>query len=343
MDVRDLPKVVLHDHLDGGLRPATVAELAAECGYRELPSTDPVALADWFDQGRSGSLGRYLRAFAHTVGVMQGEDAIRRVAHESLVDAAADGVVHLESRFAPSLLTRGGLGHLDVLAAASEGFARAAAETGASWGIIVDAMRQEDDSELVADVAVAAQDLGVVGFDLAGPEAGYPASRHRIACERVLEAGLGLTIHAGEAAGPPSIADALDCGAMRIGHGYRVVEDCTVVDGSIRSMGPVAEAVHDRRIPLEICPWSNAHTGGFAMAGHPVDVLHRAGFVITISTDNRLMSRTSASREFAALVDVFGWGPDELAAVTVAAAEASFLPEGERRLLVDRVRSVNVV
>lgn len=341
MDVREQPKVVLHDHLDGGLRPGTVVELAAEHGYEGLPSTDPDRLADWFDQGRSGSLTRYLAAFEHTTAVMQVPEAIERVAYESLVDAAGDGVVHLESRFAPSLLTRRGLDRMAVLEAASSGFRRAADETGASWGIIVDAMRQDTDSDVVAEVAVAATDLGVVGFDLAGPEDGFPAGRHRAACELVLAAGLGLTIHAGEAAGPDSIADALACGAERIGHGYRIVEDCVVADGEVVALGLIAATVLERRIPLEICPWSNAHTGGFTVDEHPVDLLYRAGFAVTISTDNRLMSRTSASRELATLVEVHGWGPDEVDHVTSTAVDAAFVTDEVRRRLRDQVRSVN--
>ncbi len=341
MDTAALPKVVLHDHLDGGLRPRTVIELAAACGYDGLPSTDPEPLADWFDQGRAGSLAGYLEAFVHTVAVMQDADAIERVAYESLIDAAEDGVIHLESRFAPSLLTTGGLDRLAAVEAAATGFRRAEDETGATWGIIVDAMRQDRDSSEVAEVAAAARDLGVVGFDLAGPEAGHPARRHRAACERVLEAGLGLTIHAGEAAGPPSIADALDCGAQRIGHGYRVIEDCTVRDGAIVDLGDVAATVVERAVPLEICPWSNVHTGGIGIEDHPVRLLAEAGFAVTISPDNRLMSRTSASHEFAALVDHHGWGPAEIERATMTAVAAAFIPPSTRRRLADRVHSVN--
>ncbi len=337
MDLVALPKVVLHDHLDGGLRPETIIELAADAGYDGLPTTDPEALADWFDQGTSGSLERYLAAFDHTVAVMQRPEHIERVAHESLVDAAADGVIHLECRFAPSLLTQGGLSRLEAIEAAAAGFRRAAAETGAGWGIIVDAMRQDTDSEAVAEVAAAARDLGVVGFDLAGPEAGHPARDHRAACDRAREAGLGLTIHAGEGAGPDSVADAVAVGAERIGHGFRLIEDCRVDDGRIVELGPIARTVHERRIPLELCPWSNTHTGGLDMEDHPADALRAAGFVVTLSPDNRLMSRTSASAEYRAMVDTFGWGPTEVLAAAQDAAEAAFLPAGDRAVLGDRI------
>ncbi|MEX1288105.1 MAG: adenosine deaminase, partial [Acidimicrobiia bacterium] len=199
------------------------------------------------------------------------------------------------------------------------------------------AMRQDTDSEAVAEVAVAARDLGVVGFDLAGPEAGHPASDHRAACERALEAGLGLTIHAGEGAGPESVADAVAVGAERIGHGFRLIEDCRVVGGRIVELGPIARTVHERRIPLELCPWSNTHTGDFDMADHPAEALRAAGFVVTLSPDNRLMSRTSASAEYRAMVDTFGWDARTVAVVARAAAEAAFVSDERRRHLLGLV------
>ena len=337
MDFASLPKVVLHDHLDGGLRPATIVELAAEYGYTDLPTTDFEALEQWFDQGLSGSLEQYLAAFDHTVAVMQHPEAVERVAYESLVDAANDGVIHLESRFAPSLLTGGGMDRLEALGAAAAGFRRAESETAATWGLIVDAMRQDSDSDDVAEVAIAAKDLGVVGFDLAGPEAGFPASRHRGACETVLAAGLGLTIHAGEAAGPRSILDALDCGAQRIGHGFRIIDDCVVTDGEIVDLGPVARRVHEGRIPLEICPISTTHTTGMPVADHPIDLLRRAGFVVTVSPDNRLMSRTTTSGEYRLLATTFGWGPSEFDHVGRAAAGAIFGTGSLRTVVRDRL------
>ncbi len=346
MDFASLPKVVLHDHLDGGLRPATIVELAAEYGYAKLPTSDVDALEQWFDQGLSGSLERYLEAFDHTVGVMQHPEAVERVAYESLVDAASDGVIHLESRFAPSLLTKGSMSRSDAIAAAVAGFRRAEAQTGTTWGLIVDAMRQESDSAAAAEVAIAAADLGVVGFDLAGPEAGHPASRHRKACDTVLGAGLGLTIHAGEAAGPRSILDALDCGAQRIGHGFRVIDDCTVSDGEIVDLGPIARRVHEGRIPLEVCPISNTHTTGMAVVDHPIDLLRRAGFVVTVSPDNRLMSRTSMSGEYRLLATTFAWEPSDFHEIGRAASEVIFGPSslrtGVRERLAERTRPANL-
>lgn len=332
MDLQALPKVVLHDHLDGGLRPATVVELAAARGYRGLPTTDAAELGAWFEQTGAGSLEGYLATFAHTIAVMQSAEEIERVAHEALVDAAEDGAVHLESRFAPSLHREDGLTRQEVLAAAARGFASASRSTGVSWGIIVDAMRQHDDSLEVVEAAIDCRDLGVVGFDLAGPEGGFPPDLHLDACLRAREANLGLTIHAGEDDGPESIRLAIQrCGAQRIGHGFRVIEDCTVIGGCIVELGPVASFVRDHRVPLEICPRSNTHTTDLTIEQHPVGMLLDAGFTVTISPDNRLMSHTSMTAEFGDLVRHHGWGPDELRAVTTNATIAAFITEPRRR------------
>ncbi len=332
-----LPSVVLHDHLDGGLRPETVLDLADAVGY-ELPADDPVELADWFDQGRSGSLERYLEAFAHTVAVMQTEEAIVRVAREAVEDLASDGVVYAEIRFAPHLLTRGGLSSDAVVEACLEGMRGDAATTGLEWGIILDAMRQDDDSLEVARLAVRHADDGVVGFDLAGPEAGFPPDRHLPAIRHVAAAGMRLTIHAGEAAGLPSIASAVNvCRTERIGHGIEVVADCDVRDGEIVATGRLATQIRDRRLPLEICPTSNLHTRGWAPSEHPVGMLYRAGFAVTLNTDNRLMSRTSMSQEFSLVSEHHGFGIDDLAIVTRTALEAAFCSLDLKRRLWERV------
>jgi adenosine deaminase len=329
-DLAGLPKVVLHEHLDGGLRPATVIELARETGYRELPTTDPDDLAVWFDQGESGSLERYLEAFRHTVAVMQTPEALERVAAEAVEDLAADGVVYAELRFAPSLHMERGLGRRRIIEAVLAGLRRE--PEGCDTALIVDAMRQDDDSdEVVAAALESAADL-LVGFDLAGPEAGFPASRHLSACRTAREGGLGITIHAGEGAGPESIADALDCGAERIGHGVRIVEDLGVTGGAVTRIGPIARRLLEDRIPLEVCPTSNVHTRAFpSLAAHPVGLLHRAGFVVTLNTDNRLMSRTSMTDEWEAVVRHHGFGLDDLRAVTDHAVAAAFCGDDVRR------------
>jgi adenosine deaminase len=334
-----LPKVVLHDHLDGGVRPATIIDLARQHDYRELPAWDPESLADWFDQGKSGSLERYLQAFRHTVAVMQTPGALQRIAAEAVADLAADGAVYAEIRFAPSLHGATGLDRDAVIEATLDGLREGSAATGCEVGLIVDAMRQDTDSEAVVEAALSHRGRGVVGFDLAGPEAGFPASNHLRACRRAVEGGLGLTIHAGEAAGLRSIADALEpCGAARIGHGIRIVEDLVVAAGAVTNFGPVARRILEREIPLEVCPTSNFHTGACpSPAAHPVGLLHRAGFPVTVNTDNRLMSRTSMTDELLGVVRHHGFEFADLRKVTLTAVEAAFCSEDVRERIRTRV------
>ncbi len=332
LEIATLPKVVLHDHLDGGLRPSTVIALAAAVGYLDLPSLDERALAAWFDQSNSVSLVDYLAAFEQTVSVMQTPAALERVARESVEDHAADGVVYAEIRFAPSLHLREGLTRSRVIQAVLDGLAEGEASTGTVARVIIDAMRQENDSVEVAAAAADFAGRGVVGFDLAGPEAGFPASAHREALAIVRKSGLHLTIHAGEGAGPASISDALDAGAERLGHGVRIVEDVVVNEGQIVEFGPVARRVREDGIPLELCPYSNFHTGAVPPGSpHPARMLLRAGFDVTLNPDNRLMSRTSMSREFALARSGMGFSDDELRAVTDHAVQAAFCDERARR------------
>lgn len=339
MQIGSLPKVLLHDHLDGGLRPTTILQLAAESGYAGLPTDDPEELMAWFDQGRSGSLSRYLEAFEHTIAVMQTGPAIERVAYECGIDLAADGVVYFESRFAPTLFTEAGLTRRATLEAASRGFARARDESGIEWAIIVDAMRQQTDSADVARVAIESEDLGVVGFDLAGPEAGFPPDDHLEACRMIREANMGLTIHAGEADGPDSMWRALQlCGAHRVGHGYRIIDDCSVEDGRIVRMGSLATYVRNFKVPLELSPYSNTHTAGIAMSAHPIRLLHDAGFNVTVNTDNRLMSRTSMTREMTALVADLGFGLRDLERLTMRALKAAFCDQSVKDRLYRGIR-----
>ena len=333
-----LPKVVLHDHLDGGLRPATILELAREQGYAGLPETDPAALSGWFFQGESATLERYLEAFDQTLAVLQTAAALERVAREAVLDLAADGAVYAELRFAPMLHLRRGLTPEQVIGAVLAGCGAGRRRTGIPASVIVCAMRQEDDAAAVAALGAAFAGRGVVGFDLAGPEAGFPASRHRAACRAAVAGGLRLTLHAGEGAGVESIADALGCGAERLGHGVRLVEDLTVREGRVVGMGAVAAQVHARGIPLEVCPSSNLHTGTFPSAErHPVGLLHRAGFAVTLSPDNRLMSGTSMTAEFALAVEHHGFSVDDLRTVTLRAVEGAFCDPGTRGEVRERV------
>ncbi|MDX1691162.1 MAG: adenosine deaminase [Acidimicrobiia bacterium] len=333
-----LPKAVLHEHLDGGLRPATILELAEASGYDALPETAVDALADWFDQGASGSLERYLSSFAHTVAVMQTAPALQRVAREAVEDLADDGVVYAEIRFAPSLHTAEGLDRAAVLDAVLTGLEEGRQRTGIDIGVIVDAMRHEDDSGAVAAAAVGARDRGVVGFDLAGPEEGHPPGRHRDALEHAAAGGLRLTIHAGEAAGVESIAGALEAGAERLGHGLRIIDDCRVEGGEIVEVGAIATRVVLGEITLELCPSSNVGTGAVAsVADHPIEMLRRAGFPVTVNTDNRLMSRTTMTRELALLVEDHGWDAATIRRVTDRAVDAAFCDDATRERVRRRV------
>jgi adenosine deaminase len=334
--VAQLPKVVLHDHLDGGLRPETLLDLADAAGYDDLPGQDAAEVAAWMEQGTSGSLERYLEAFRHTVAVMQTPDAMARVAYEALEDLAADGVVYAELRFAPSLNTRDGMTLEEVLEAALDGMRRAERDHGIAWGLIVDALRHERQADPIARAAIRFFHAGVVGFDLAGPELGHPPDEHLAECRLVREAGLGLTLHAGEADGPQSIWRAFGrCHAQRIGHGVRIVEDTVVRNGEIVRLGGLARTLRDLRVPLELCPTSNVHTGvASSLATHPVGMLHRAGFTVTLNTDNRLISRVTMTDEYHHAVVDHGFGAADLEQVTVNALEAGFGDWDRRRALI---------
>lgn len=323
-----VPSVLLHDHLDGGLRPTTVLELAEASGYSELPSTDLNDLASWFDQSQSGSLENYLKAFDHTIGVMQTAEAIERVAYEASQDLSADGVVYAELRFCPPLHTARGLRPIQVIEAVASGLRMGEETTGMAWGLIIDSLRHLHDAEKMVRLALSARNLGVVGFDIAGPEAGYPPADHVAGFRLAREQGLRITIHAGESAGANGvayIASSMDvCGSERLGHGVQLIEDCIVKDGEIAHIGPVAERVRSRRIALEMCPASNLATGNLTPESHPVGLLHRAGFNVTLSTDNRLMSNTSMTKEFAFVQQHHGFDNDDLVNVTKRSLDAAF-------------------
>jgi adenosine deaminase len=333
------PKALLHDHLDGGLRAGTVVELAAEHGYRSLPTTDVDDLARWFHRGaKRNDLVLYLETFAHTVGVMQHRDAIERVAAECAQDLAADGVVYAEVRFAPELHTEAGLTLDEVVAAVLDGFRRGAAGTDLVIRAILSAMRTAARSQEIAELAVRWRDRGVVGFDIAGAEAGHPPTRHLDAFHLVQRENFHSTIHAGEAFGLPSIWEALQfCGAERLGHGVRIVDDIAGEPGGER-LGRLAEYVRDRRVPLELCPTSNVNTGVCpSIAAHPIGMLRRLRFRVTVNTDNRLMSNTSMTREFTQLADAFGWGLEDFQWMTVNAVKSAFAHFEERLAIINGV------
>lgn len=370
--LRALPKVVLHDHLDGGLRPQTVLELSRELGIAPPGAADALGaadtgaegadgavsadiagagaaspdaataqqVADWFARSAdSGSLERYLATFSRTLALLQTAPALQRVAREFVEDMAADGVVYAETRWAPHLHLEGDLSLEQAVDAVQAGLEEGMAAARAAGrpilaGQLLCCMRQLEPSDDLVEIAVARREQGVWGLDLAGPEAGFPASRFRAQFRRARERGVHVTVHAGEADGPSSIRDALDCGSERLGHGVRLAEDI----GADGALGEIAARVRAEDICLEVCPSSNLQTGAAAsMAAHPADALLRAGIPLSISCDNRLMSRTSTSRELALLSETFDWGLEEVRRTVLAGLDAGFGPAAERRALCEDV------
>src|SRR5450432_2138124 len=338
--LRTVPKVLLHDHLDGGLRPETIVELARETGYQGLPTSEPVELGDWMSgPATHGNLELYLQAFRHTVGVMQTRDALMRVAAECAEDLAADGVAYAEVRFAPELHVSRGLSLDQVVDAVLEGFRRGSAGRGIIVYALLTAMRTAARSQEIAELAVRHRDEGVVGFDIAGAEAGSPPSRHLDAFQYVARENFHITIHAGEGFGLPSIWEALQwCGAERLGHGVRIIDDIVAAsDGSAR-LGLLASYVRDRRIPLEMAPSSNVQTGAApSIEAHPIGLLRQLSFRVTVNTDNRLMSGVSVSSEFERLVEAFGYGWSDIEWLTINAMKSAFAHFDQRLRIINTV------
>ena len=341
--IKRVPKALLHDHLDGGLRPQTIIDLAAEINY-QLPSTDAEELADWFeDSCNSGSLEKYLVTFDHTIAVMQTREAIIRVARECVIDLARDGVVYAEVRGAPELFTKKGLTLDQVIEATTEGFRLGMADAkaeGFTIGVVqlLCALRQNDFANEVARKVVQFRDQGVVGFDIAGPEDGFPPSDYLEAFNYLREENAHFTIHAGEAFGLPSIWQAIQmCGTERLGHGVRIVDDIDLSGGEPK-LGLLSSYVRDRRIPLELCPTSNLQTGAAKdIHSHPIGLLEKLRFRVTLNTDNRLMSRTSMSHEMNQVVDAFDWTFEDLQRVTVNALKSAFIPFEERLAIIENI------
>ncbi len=354
VSINSLPKISLHDHLDGGLRPQTIVELSDELGL-DLPATDAESLGAWFAaQSDSGSLVEYLKTFDVTIAVMQTTEGLARVAREFVEDLHADGVIYGEVRWAPEQHLGRGLSLDEVVDAVQGGIEdgiEAVAQAGGRIriGQLVSAMRQNDNGLEIAQLAVRHRENGVVGFDIAGPEDGFPPSRMRTAFDYLAEHYLPTTVHAGEAAGLDSIRSALiDGRTLRLGHGVRLAEDIEVGpaegDSTLVTLGPLAEWVKDREIALELSPTSNLQTGaiaqwGSALADHPFDLLYQLGFRVTVNTDNRLMSNTTLSRELAVLSDAFGYDLGDLEVFQLNAAAGSFLPVEDREELAELVAS----
>ncbi len=333
IDVRALPKVLLHEHLDGGLRPVTVIELAKELGYQALPTTDPADLAKWFHRGaQRGNLPEYLEGFQHTISVMQTAETLERVAFEFIEDMYFDGVVYAEVRFAPVFHTERGLTQDEVVAAVVAGLERGERTYSVEWGLIICAMRHLQNSLEAAELAIRSRDLGVVGFDLAGGEDGFPPKKHVEAFQAIERANFYITIHAGEAYGPESIWQALQyCGAHRLGHATRLRDDITVLpDGSLK-LGGLAQYILDRRIPLEMCLLSNLHTGASpTLEDHPFGMFFRRGFRVCLNTDDRLMSDTTMTQETTLAAELFDLSLNELEKLSLNSMKSAFAPYDKR-------------
>jgi len=331
--LKTLPKVLLHEHLDGVLRPQSVIDLARSEKYSDLPPGDSGALAEWFHQGANkGSLAKYLEGFAHTIAVMQTEAALERVAYEQVEDLSQDGVVYFETRFAPIFHTRKGLTHQQVVSAVLKGLDRGRKDFGVSSGLIICAMRNMDVSLEMAELAVDFRERGVVGFDLAGEEGGYPPKKHVDAFHYIQRQNFNITIHAGEGFGKESIWQAIQyCGAHRIGHGTRLIDDIAIAEGKAVKLGDLAQYVLDKRMPLEICLISNVHTGATpSLAEHPFKILYQEKFRVTLNTDNRLMSHTTMTQEFEAAANTFGLSLNDFEKITINAMKSAFLPYDQR-------------
>jgi len=342
--IKRVPKALLHDHLDGGLRPETIIEIAQQIGYKKLPTDDPKQLADWFEEScNSHSLVRYLETFSHTIAAMQSKEAIIRVSRECAIDLARDGVVYAEVRGAPELFTEQGLTLDQVIEATIEGYKQGMAEAAREGNKIrveslLCGMRQNNRSQEAAAAVVKYRNKGVVGFDIAGPEDGFPPTNQLETFEYLRKENAHFTIHAGEAYGLPSIWEAIQiCGAERLGHGVRIIDDIDF-SGDKPRLGPLASYVRDRRIPLELCPTSNLQTGAAkTYSEHPIGMLAKLRFRVTLNTDNRLMSRTSMSNEMSECVKSFGWKFADLQRVTVNALKSSFIPFEERLEIIEKV------
>lgn len=332
--IRSVPKVLLHDHLDGGLRAQTIIDLAKEQKYKKLPTTDAAELAAWFHLGANkGSLVEYLMGFEHTCGLMQTKEALTRVAYEMLEDMKNDGVCYVETRMAPALHTSKGLYQDDVVKAVLEGLEKGRQDFGVGYGLILCGMRNMKNTLEIAELAVNYRNQGVVGFDLAGEEGGYPPKKHIEAFQFIQRANFNITIHAGEAFGKESIWQAIQwCGAHRIGHGTRILDDFIFdANKKVVGMGDLAQYILDKRIPIEICLLSNVHTGAVEnLANHPFGILYKMKFRLTLNTDDRLMSDTTMTNECMLAIEHFGLNLDDIEKLMINAMKSAFIPYKQR-------------
>lgn len=331
--IRSVPKVLLHDHLDGGLRASTVIELAKEIKYNKLPTSDPGELSQWFQRGANkGNLVEFLQGFEHTCAVMQSKEALERVAFEMIEDMYNDGVCYVETRFSPVFHTNKGLYYEDIISSVLEGLERGKAKYGVGYGLILCGMRNMKNTLEIAELAVNFRNQGVVGFDLAGEEGGYPPKKHIDAFQFIKRANFYITIHAGEAFGKESIWQAIQmCGAHRIGHATRLIEDFVIDNGKTVKLGDLAQYILDTRLPLEICLLSNVHTGAIdKLENHPFIHFYKEKFRVFLNTDDRLMSGTTLTKEYHTALELFGISLDDIEKLNINAMKSSFLPHKER-------------
>jgi adenosine deaminase len=328
--IKAVPKVLLHDHLDGGLRPSTIIELAKDLQYNKLPTKDSGELAEWFHRGANkGNLVEYLHGFEHTTAVMQTKEALERIAYEMMEDMKIDNVCYVETRFAPVFHTQNGLWYEDIVSAVLEGLEKGKKDFGVGYGLILCGMRNMKNTLEIAELAVNFRNKGVVGFDLAGEEGGYPPKKHIEAFQFIQRANFNITIHAGEAFGKESIWQAIQwCGAHRIGHATHLIEDFTLdKNGNVVGFGDLAQYVLDKRIPLEICLLSNVHTGAVdKIENHPFGLLFKEKYRVTLNTDDRLMSDTTMTKEFLTAIDIFNLNLEDLEKITINSMKSAFIP-----------------
>ncbi|MFA8342091.1 MAG: adenosine deaminase [Rhodothermaceae bacterium] len=332
--INKAPKVQLHDHLDGGLRPETIIDLAKDFNYKKLPTTDSGELAEWFHRGANkGNLVEYLEGFEHTCAVMQSKESLERVAYEMIEDMYKDGIVYVETRFAPVFHTSNGLYMEDAVKAVLAGLEKGKKEFGVGYGLILCGMRNMQNTLEIAELATNFRKNGVVGFDLAGEEGGYPPKKHLEAFQYISRENFNITIHAGEAFGKESIWQAIQyCGAHRIGHATRLIEDIYFDDNrEIVGMGNLAQFILDKRIPLEICLLSNVHTGAIdKLENHPFISLFKKKFRVFLNTDDRLMSDTTLTKEYLTAIEYFGITLEDVEKLNINAMKSAFLPHNER-------------
>jgi adenosine deaminase len=332
--IKSVPKVLLHDHLDGGVRAETIIELAREINYSNLPTEDPNDLSEWFHRGANkGNLVEFLQGFEHTCAVMQTKESLERIAYEMMEDMKNDGVCYVETRFAPVLHLEKGLHYDDVINAVLSGLEKGKKDFGVGYGLILCAMRNMANSLEIAELAINYRRRGVVGFDLAGEEGGYPPKKHIDAFQFIQRENFNITIHAGEAFGKESIWQAIQfCGAHRIGHATRLTEDISIdSDGEILGLGELAQYVLDKRIPLEICLLSNLHTGAVSDLGkHPFIPFFKSKFRVFLNTDDRLMSNTTLTNEYFTAAKYWDINLDDIEKMNINAMKSAFIPYNER-------------